>query len=225
MFNRKNGFTLTEVIVVIVIIAALALILIPNMLSLMPDDHNIKYKKAFYTIQEIVNDIANECQGLRYKDGQWTDEGVNAENILSYCYDSSGNPKNLAIEICKRLNTVNGCPSDSDLTSTDSNIAARGILTTDGMRWNLFGGLRLTPNNDGTSPFDSVSCLPDSGNSGLKTIYVDVDGCGSSTANEACINYTKADSGAYAICISETGKVTPATDKEKKLLLDNPTKD
>ena len=58
---RKAAFTLTEVIVVIVIIAALAVILIPNMLSLMPDEHNIKYKKAFYTIQEIINDIAKEC--------------------------------------------------------------------------------------------------------------------------------------------------------------------
>ena len=44
-----KAFTLTEVIVVIVMIAALAVILIPNMLNLMPDDHNIKYKKAFYS--------------------------------------------------------------------------------------------------------------------------------------------------------------------------------
>ena len=109
-----RGFILTEVIVVIVIIAALAIISIPNMLSLMPDDHKIKYKKAFYTIQEIVNDIASECQGMEYDytNNVWKEPSNQyKDNILNFCYDTSSvtpTIKEPGEEICKRLSTTEG---------------------------------------------------------------------------------------------------------------------
>ena len=201
---HSYGFTLTEVIVVIVIIAALAIILIPNMLSLMPDDHNIKYKKAFYTIQEIVNDIANDCQGLKRVSNNWDDSGVNSDNVLNYCYGEkqvNGNPvivsRYLAHEICTRLNTTTDCGS-----SVDSNDGGKNIQTTNGMYWYL-------PNQVLSESFENDA-----------TIYVNVD-----NKTMTSPTATNSDNGTYRILVTKTGKVKTPGNPESGLLMDNPTKD
>ena len=211
--DRKDGFTLTEVIVVIVIIAALAIILIPNMLSLMPDDHNIKYKKAFYTIQEIVNDIAQECQGLKYVDGEWTDSGVNEEDVLSYCHDSNGNHKGLGLEICKRLSAVEDCSNykASDCGDVNGDCNYINVLTTNGMKWYL--------------PKRDIASYVSWGTGGtLSQVFVNVDGNEIKTGNPTG-DLSKNPTGTYRISITSEGKVKPTDTKEKNLLLDNPTKD
>ncbi|MBQ3692716.1 MAG: prepilin-type N-terminal cleavage/methylation domain-containing protein [Clostridia bacterium] len=210
---HSYGFTLTEVIVVIVIIAALALILIPNMLKMMPDDHNIKYKKAFYTIQEIVADIASECQGQQYDSGsgEWED-AANPERVLSYCYNTSGetpSTRYLADEICDRLSTTSLCNTTANANSNTN------IQTTNGMNWRI-PSINLT------------------GFSSNTTIYVNVDGTAlSSDPNfeDATNINARHEEGTFRIIISPTGKVTaPAaitdeTGNELNYLLKNPTDD
>ena len=213
------AFTLTEVIVVIVIIAALAIILIPNMLSLMPDDHNIKYKKAFYTIQEIVNDIESECQGLKWDTSltpnAWSDSGVDADDVLSYCYGygTDGNPKALylADEICKRLSTVSDC---SDINDGNKE---KDIKTTDGMMW-YFPSQSLASNEDWSNA----------------RIYVNVDGkesikdhiAAASGDESKKVNGRK---GIYRMILTSKGKLYSGTketgEAEDHYLLDNPTRD
>ena len=197
---HSYGFTLTEVIVVIVIIAALALILIPNMLKMMPDDHNIKYKKAFYTIQEIVNDIASECQGLNVSGGEW-EEASNPENVLNYCYNSDETSKNLADEICERLNTTTECTSSYPIK----------IQTTNGMNWWLASQVLSTAFED-----DYI-------------LYVSVNGTAfggtAPSFGSSDISSTQ-DNGFYRIIIKRTGKVqTPTDGKEQGYLLKKPTDD
>ena len=117
-----KGFTLTEVMVVLVILGALALILIPNFAKMMPDDHNIKYKKALYTIQEIMNDIVNDpniCTGTD------TDGNIIPNNeFLKSCRDN-----NLRNAIAERLSTTEDI--DTTISISDKN----DIKTTNGMRW------------------------------------------------------------------------------------------
>lgn len=213
--NKKEGFTLTEVIIVIAIMAALALILIPNMLNMMPDDHNIKYKKAFFTIQEVVNDIASECQGATYNaspaegESNWTPLD-DVDNVLNYCYKLKVNDDNtttyvarsLGEEICNRMNvTTDDCTENpKDLTSTN------------GMHWWL-------PDTSLNTGFNSNA-----------TIYVSVEGIpltADNTTNEET-GGTNKDKGIYRILVSPTGKVsapsTPTT-TEQDYLLKNPTED
>ena len=207
MYNKKSGFTLTEVIVVIVIIAALAIILIPNMLSLMPDDHNIKYKKAFYTIQEIVNDIASECQGLEWNtgDGGYWDDASNPDNVLNYCYSNSTPPEilYLADEICDRLNSTSDCSS-----AVTSHVGK--IQTTNNMYWYI-------PKNALAGSTDLLGSSA--------TIYVNVDGKELTSAVTSDSDDTLHNNGTYKINISNTGKVTAPSEAETNYLLKNPTED
>ena len=206
--NKKEGFTLTEVIIVIAIMAALALILIPNMLNMMPDDHNIKYKKAFFTIQEVVNDIATECQGATFdKDSnpQWTP--VESDNVLNYCYKlttveggagTTYSARNLGEEICNRMNvTTEDCTGNpKDLTSTN------------GMHWWL-------PNTSLNTDFNSN-----------ETIYVSVEGIPLTNEDgKSNVTGTSKDKGIYKIIVSKTGKVSAPSGPEQEYLLKNPTED
>ncbi len=143
--NKKYGFTLTEVIIVLIILGALALILIPNMLRMVPDDHNIKYKKAFYTIQEIMSDIVNDpeiCTGLVGADR----ERVLDDQFLTSC--TGTNADTLRNLIFNRLSTT-------DAAATDD------ITTTNGMRWfipstqiNAVNGAAINVSLDKKSPTD-----------------------------------------------------------------------
>ena len=182
----------------------------------MPDDHNIKYKKAFYTIQEIVNDIAKNCQGLEYNSSTKEWETINdtqAENVLSYCYDSSGKALYLADEICKRLSTVSDCSS-----STNAN-KEKDIKTTDGMIWYF--------------PDKSLA-LNSSWGDGVQ-IYVNV---GSDASIQSHIAAADEDNnkkvsglkGIYRMSLTSDGKLYPGykgetEEAEDYYLLDNPTKE
>ena len=217
--DRKDGFTLTEVIVVIVIIAALAIILIPNMLSLMPDDHNIKYKKAFYTIQEIVNEIAQDCQGLYRSGGQWytieewnedhpTDK-LDADDVLSFCYDNSDNALTIDTEICKRLSTTGDCPTTGNV---------KNIQTTNGFKW------RIDTSGNASNLGKGKPWGNSSGN--VVNIFVNLDGKDIVSTDTWAKQH---DRGTYLINVTSKGKVavSSGTDfaKERSYLLDNPTKD
>ena len=215
MMNRKTAFTLTEIIIVLVILGALALILVPNMSRMMPDDHNIKYKKAFYTIQEIVNDIVNDpsvCQGMNNDGaGNWTTPPNEARqnNILTMCYDGNAG-RNLDVLICERLSTNQNCGAAGANTN---------ILTTNGMRWNLPNrSLRDTNNANWATP---------------AIIYVDVDGGSAAPGNNRNSN-----NGVYRIFVTADGRVQApnnnlkqfagtaddtSTTTEQSLLIDNPT--
>ena len=223
---HKKGFTLTEVIIVLVIIAALALVLVPNIMKAMPDDHSIKYKKAFYTIQEIVSDIANDpsiCQGVNASvvDGNivYTNPSeANKDNILTMCatITTGTNPsvtsKILSDEIYNRLNTD---PTGWNISGIFGGVSTRFRRTINGMAWGIPNRqLRDTTN----TPWDI-------------TIYVDVDG---GRTNEV-IQPTSRNvaNGWYRINVDSTGKVTapnarntgePTSNKtELELLLGNPT--
>ena len=200
--NRKDGFTLTEVIIVLVILGALALILVPNLSNIIPDDHNIKYKKAFYTIQEIINDIVNDPQ---YCSG-YDDEGNDiSATPLAYCLDPSQPdfPAYLDDVICERLSTtqVGECGGKGIVDHNNDD-----VRTTNGMRWRL--------------PETSLDS-----NFGTAIIYVDVDG-GNNDLNAE----RNSKNGVYRIVVNSDGRVTAPNDNdgddgksEQSLLLDSPT--
>lgn len=211
-FKSRKFFALTimEVVVTIAILGFLILILIVNFNNMTPDDHSAKYKKAIFTVQQIIDDILNDpevCQ-LNFYD-EVNEEWSNAipESSLANCYsvdDGTVSNRGIDYEICKRLSTVTTCVAPF--------LGSRGVLDTSGMRWNLTAtGSRQNMN----STFEDGY-----------TIHVDVDNCGdnpSAARNATCVpRNTVASDGVYGITILPNGSVIPATDVEKALLNSNP---
>lgn len=141
-FNRaqKNGFTLAEVVVVLVIVAIAAVIAVPNIVG-----YASKYKKqnCENAVERILSDIQSDCASGRYE----SEEAVSAAVISSLAaVDSSidGTPASTMgvdlLEYCNEKNTVRvswRIDTDNDSDSGDLlgyvvNVAAR--CTTDGVK-------------------------------------------------------------------------------------------
>ena len=61
-FNKK-AFTLTELLIAVGVVGVLAVILMPVITNMMPDQNAIMAKRAYYTVQNVVSDMINngEC--------------------------------------------------------------------------------------------------------------------------------------------------------------------
>ena len=163
--DNKKALTLTEVIISLAIIGVLILIVVPNVMTLMPDDHAPRYKKAFYAIQNIVYDILN-------------DPSICSGDNLSSCGSAD-----VSIQIAKRLN----------VTVITPQVAKKGSYTyntTDGMKLYLpyqqtFAGLFPNDNSessiivslDGELPYvnSTTPAAPDA-NKGIFEIIIRGDG-------------------------------------------------
>ena len=134
---------------------------------MVPDDHNIKYKKAFYTIQEIMDDIVNDstvCTGL---------DGYNIVNDNVFLKSCTGT---LREQIAKRLNTTDASPSGDN------------IETTNGMIWyipNVSFSLKfadegssetITVSFDKNKAYDNNSASVESDPNGIFKITINANG-------------------------------------------------
>ena len=61
-FNKK-AFTLTELLIALGVVGVLAVILMPVITNMLPDQNAIMAKRAYYTVQNVVSDMINngEC--------------------------------------------------------------------------------------------------------------------------------------------------------------------
>lgn len=194
--KRFLAFTMVEVLVVLIVLSALALILLPRMINLVPDDHAKKYKKAFYGMQQMIEDIIKDpevCQGLR-EDGffNWVDPGDDA-NALTVCMrvDGTGRPlegASLHSLMYKRYSFINA-----------NSRSRTNFIDASGVRWNI-------PAVTLDETFEDNA-----------TIYVSLD-----AKDFPSTLATNAADGIYGITISPDGRVMPATAVERALLSSNP---
>ena len=93
MKNCK-GFTITELLIALGVIAVLTTIMLPIVHSLIPDQNTLMAKRAFYTTETIINSIINDntCYPpLRSKIG-FTD-GAGYKRCTLWNQDKSENKK------------------------------------------------------------------------------------------------------------------------------------
>ena len=57
--ERKRGFTLAELMIVLAILGIIAAILTPLVFNAAPDENRLKFRKAYYTIQHATDSVMN----------------------------------------------------------------------------------------------------------------------------------------------------------------------
>ncbi len=96
MFNQK-GFTLIELMIVVVIIGILAAIAIPNFISMQDRAKEASVKANMHTIQLAFEDFAVQSDGVYPDDGTSTTPGGDTVEDLCPDWDNDGSgewPKN-----------------------------------------------------------------------------------------------------------------------------------
>lgn len=119
---NKKGFSLAEVMLVLSIIGVLVALMIPILDKSKPDETTLKYRKAFYAIEEGVKNILNDSKlyasgDLRYAVG--TPDSGESTTEDGYIDDTAGGTNSSGRRLCYNLaNTLNTvgtikCPGDS----------------------------------------------------------------------------------------------------------------
>lgn len=131
----KKGFTLTEVLIALSVIAIITAILMPIIFKMRPNQEVLMVKKAYNMTQAIVSEMINDekCYPFRY-------DRVGFENETAYTncsYNASADATTKFREVFKSY--VNPIEDSSGNTFT----------TKDGMKWTLSG--RFIANGGGNS--------------------------------------------------------------------------
>ena len=125
MFERKKGYTLSEVLVVLALLGVLAAILLPAIARVRPDRNKMMFKKAYYTAERIVYELVNDDALYPSVSGK---KGLDYLSSVTFGGNTySGNTKFCGLFV-RKVNTVNdynSCPEDGK------------FKTTDGVEWTL----------------------------------------------------------------------------------------
>ena len=68
----KKGYTLSEVLVVLLVLGIIAAFIIPAVMRTAPERNTLLYKKSFYSLQEasskLINDPAKYPEGVELEE-------------------------------------------------------------------------------------------------------------------------------------------------------------
>lgn len=139
---KKQGFTLSEVIVALAIVAVVAVITAPILGGIIPDKNKVAVLKVYKTISEINSELLNNP--MIYRKGSCEDpnqpgvmldcEGLNFDlQPMANPYDDarySGNSK-YPLLLASKLDTVE---------DVNGNTLPINFTTSDGIVWSIDGG-------------------------------------------------------------------------------------
>lgn len=134
--QNKKGFTLTEVMVTLVLVGILAGILVPQIMNMRPSPNKVMFKKAYYELQVAVNQLINNLAAYPVvpatdENGETVEQGFNNETIDSAKMDMPTGVNKFCYLLVQQLNVVD--------SPACSNISGRNTFTTtDGIYWTIY---------------------------------------------------------------------------------------
>lgn len=160
--NKKFGYTLTEVLISILVISVIATVSIPMIVKTIPNKNAIMAKKAYYAVDNIVKDLINDsyyypdmrANCVTFATDNITPVYTTSTDVGSSCYLGFDNTSQ--VNIVGTQETASGADKfaklflsklDTQLPLEDALTSFTNIpiLTTDGIAYNLSN---MTYNSD-----------------------------------------------------------------------------
>lgn len=132
------AFTLAETMIAMVMVGALAAILIPTVMRLVPDTNAVMFKKAYSTLETTIgNMISNEA----YYSSSLTGTDVNLTTVPrgfnnTTASSGSGTYNKFCYLFFDQLNTVSGGSASCPLVAASGTSTA--VITSDGISWYVY---------------------------------------------------------------------------------------
>lgn len=203
-FNKnKFGFTLSEVLISLTIIAVVGAVLIPSVTSMVPDKNKVMLKKAYAVLEQAIHDLINDDVNYPYAK-TYTVGSVLYHRGFNYVdATSNGSINKFCYLLSDSLNTVGAvtCPD----TNTKPLISNTSFTTSDGVLWRInvtaFFGMDDT---DKTIPDNVTIQFPLDASSGTSydtKVIIDTNGSAGSNCSD------DANAAAYGLTSCAGGKV------------------
>lgn len=165
----KRGFTLAETMIVISILGILFALMIPVLDRTKPDESTLKYRKAFFGLEEAVRNLANDTK--LYPEGDFMQPATipsGATYNEVFCQN-----------IANTLNTI----GKIDCHTSSAKYVKNKDLKSDQVNFRVAGGMSFGGvNNEFENEVENTTA-PES-----LTICIDVDGFNNSKKNVAGVN-------------------------------------
>jgi len=217
MMNKK-GFTLSEVMITIGVLGVLAALLVPAVVNNAPDNSKIMFKKAYYNIERITEDLIND--NVNYP----ADEdcgGPPLNNMVCGFSNFADGPapagtNKFCFLMADKLNTV---AADCTTAMINSDMNDWNFSTTDGIRWKM----AIKPALD---EFEVTNTVAEQFGT---TIILDVNGdrrpnCGTGDFVDACAGADVGRNDQFEIGVRYDGKLQIEPDDAVGIdILQNPT--
>lgn len=144
----KKGFTLTEIMIALAVIAILTVILMPMIFKLRPNQEVLMTKRAYYQTLTIVSEMINneKCYPPVYDSDGFLDGRKYDTCDISYAATTNPNYKFPAI-FKYYLNPV------KELSETQATRLRHRYITKDGMQWTVMGQFTAPPGQGYTGGF------------------------------------------------------------------------
>ena len=167
MINKiKHGFTLTEVLITLVIIAIISLILMSLVQNALPNEDILLVKKSLQTAQSVVQQLTNDAR--IYPDGTFINfpgDVQASEQNAYFCnqFEDKINTKGASNCAGSTINSpivayVNGSEFDSKCANINANSTV-AFETTDGIKWYGLAGAFTNHEVDGHEQDYKVICV------------------------------------------------------------------
>lgn len=173
MFYRKDnymkflkGFSLGELIVTLTIIAFIAIITLPQLTRLRPNEEVLMLKKTYYLTGRVINELINDDVLYPEGDGEDGNSGGFSNTVVGRYHgiEAEGDSKFCTL-VASRMNVRGRVDCDRSYTFTAGQAPEGNFTTTDGMVWALPIGNFAA----GTEPTGNGSNI-------AQSIWIDVNG-------------------------------------------------
>ena len=228
----KKGFTLAEIMIVLVVIGILTGILVPAAINSMPNENVMKFKKAHNTLYRVINELVNSDKyfldgdlGIRI-DGTLND-GTRDEDSTYFC-EAFADVLSYKAKTCQKRGDY-FAPKHGDNFGYEAGQADRicinitggmgmDIITSDGIEYYFPGGsIELGYNKYyiGGTEVESRVALPERIGIPARSpqiICIDVDGTHPDSKWNECVNECP-----FGYWLQADGKIYPDTRAEEWL--------
>ena len=135
--NNKRAFTLAEMLITMCIVGVLAVIVLPVLNNVFPNQEKMMFKKAYYLTEKVVSELVND-EDL-YPEIDSDDQKPYLGNTVEVTY--KGNKYSGDTKFCElfaaRVNTASDIDCSSHSFSNNSVASSYTFKTSDGIVWDL----------------------------------------------------------------------------------------
>lgn len=137
--KRKNAFSLAEILVAVAVLGILAVIILPVVLSSKPNENKLKFKKAYYSLENAVQSLINDSSNYPAEEYIFLASGDKYYKGFNYTAPTTNGIINKFCYLLSQSMNVAGdvnCPGAGDGYDEGRNLV--NFTTADGIVWGLY---------------------------------------------------------------------------------------